>query len=243
MPSNKKARSRKKKSTPLSPDTPTLTPLGRFSVLPRELRDHIYFQICNKGSPFEFPNYSQARAYKDRRKWLGKGLSMLGLSKAIREEFSMVLFSKGIFKVYSSSWKSETPRSEIPFVDDVSNIVISHISATGMDPVSYFVETSKKRNTCTIELRGCGPRPLQRLMSSPIMHSLAGLKGFKTVQLTFFSHVNDWVHWSRLEFDTLVLRISSALEPTLGSFKVTHGIRESGESRFWDQSVTFHPRQ
>ena len=262
MPSNKKNPSRTKKSTP------PLTPLGRFAVLPRELRDHIYFYICNNKSPFDFPNYSSERTnHKDRRKWLGKGLSMLRVSTAIREELSMVLFSKGIFKVYESSWRRGTLRSEIPFVDHISNIVISldlyallyafskssplsdneeeNISKTQVDAISYFGETSRKRNTCIIEFRLGGRRfgeeELRQLLSSPVMHALAGLTGFKTVQLTLFTRLYDWVEGSCPETDPWVLDISRALESTLGSFTITHEIRAIDAYRFLDQRVTFHP--
>ena len=177
----------------------------------------------------------------------------------------MVLFSKGVFKVYESSWRRGIPRSEIPFVDDISNIVISmdlyellhlfsgssslshngeeNISNTKVDAISYLGETSRKRNTCIIEFRTCREnyaRKLAQLLSSPAMHALAGLKSFKTVQLTFFTRADNWVEGTCPETDPWVLAISSALEPTLGSFTITHEIRGSGARNIWDQHVTFH---
>ena len=82
---------------------------------------------------------------------------------------------------------------------------------------------------------------------------MSQLTGFKTVQLKFSTMVDYWVktrtpfniresinnYGTCLGFDTLVLQISSALQPTLGSFTVTHG-RYS--SMWWCQDVTFHPQ-
>lgn len=168
----------------------------------------------------------------------------------------MVLFSKGVFKVYEYSWQSGTLRREIPFVDDISNIVISldlywlfpvfsgsfplskdgeeSFSNTRVDAISYFGETSRKRNTCIIEFRCGGERAFSRLLSSPTMHALTGLTGFKTVQLTFHTG-------TCLETDAWVLVISNALEPSLGPFTITHEIPACMPPCFQDKHVTFHP--
>ena len=178
----------------------------------------------------------------------------------------MVLFSKAVFKIHEASWQCGPLRNEIPFVDHISNIVMSlnifellkvssrssslsdngkeKIPNFGVDAISYFGETSRKRNTCIIEFRDCrewlGGRYFPRLLSSA-MHALAGLTGFKTVQLSFLTRVCNWVEGTCPEVDPWVLDLSSALESTLGSFTITHEIRAYGAQWFWDYHVIFHP--
>lgn len=118
---------------------------------------------------------------------------------------------------------------------------------------SHFTGTSVMRNTCVVQLDAQGPIALSALLSSPLMHAMSQLTAFKTVQLRFSSLGMFWLksgpfatpdnistqvhrHGTCLGFDTTVLQISSALEPTLGSFTVKGGIDGSGG---WYQDVKF----
>ena len=202
---------------PATPKSSNFTPLGHFSLLPREIRDEIYSHICRQGSPFEFKDYDSSLC-QHRRRWRGQGLSMLQVSRAIREEFSIVLFSKGVFRIWDSTCQPRTQYSKIPFMDQISNIEISldllHMfhesesdpwrllslykgdspsSATDMGEMSYFRVTSATRNICTVRLHRCGPKTLSLLLSSPVMHALSQLKNFKTVRLTYSSHASYWL--------------------------------------------------
>lgn len=202
---------------------------------------------------------------------------MLRVSKAIREEYRAVLFSKGIFAMSHPFHSHEIQRRDVPFIDDISNVKISlnlqplflkyavdpqsvlalsekgYLSTVKVAPLSYLNGVSIKRNTCIIDIFGCRPATLLLLPSSSVMDTLSQLKGFMTVQLAFFGSVDNWPNREELRylgqvsdscagFDTLVLRISSALEPTLGPFTVTERIRASDEPKRWRKYVTFHPQ-
>lgn len=204
---------------------------------------------------------------------------MLQVSNAIREEFQAILYSKGVFDMGYGLCK-QIQRSDIPFVNEILNVTItvilhamSNLCKSQLDgfwsdeeeaeppldpilepePVSHFTGTSIMRNACVIELNTRGPTALSALLSSPVVHAISQLIGFKTVRLVFFTMVDYWVetrtpvniresinnHGTCLGFDTLVLQVSSALEPALGSFTVTRG-RDSNMR--WCQDVTFHPQ-
>ncbi len=248
-----------------------LESLGTLSTLPRELRDEIYSYMCNQRCPYEF--------LENGTKWCGLGLSMLKVSKAIREEFLTVLYTKGVFVIHRYWYVLKIRRTDIPFFNDISNIQISldlsdilfeihpvdeeefhmneiqHRSAIKGRPVSYFTGTSIMRNTCTISLNECSPEMLLPLLKSREFYAMSQLTGFKNVQLRFSADANDWLKLKTPQpvreefhklgtcpgFETMVLRTSSALERTLGSFTVTRG-RWTDDSETWDQHVTFHPQ-
>ena len=236
-------------------------------MLPRELRDEIYSHVCSEGSAFQF-NYGRL-ARGGRCKWQGSGLPMLQVSRPIREEFMIVLFSKGVFKVTHTPWYDWIQLGDFPFMDDISNIEFflclplefrgfeELLSATKVQAVPFFSETSKIRNVCIVKLNYCGPTALSMLLSSPIIHNLSQLTGFKTVQLKFYSRPRQWSQKGSAQsqseeairglgtcpaFDTLVLQISCALEKALGSFTITCEKRPYIESETWKQCVTFHPQ-
>lgn len=277
MLSKKEARALRKKLTsrPLkdvgklaTSNASNFTPLGKLSILPRELRDEIYSHVCSEGFSYDLGIGS---GRKGSQIWRGLGLSMLQVSNAIREEFQAVLYSKGVFDIGYNSGSIQIKRRDIPFVNDILNIKITVIlhpdcesQADGFwsneeeeplfepEPVSHFTGTSIMRHTCVIELKTQGPTALKALLSSPVVNAMSQLTGFKTVQLKFSTTVDYWVQsWTFvvresiydygtcLGFDTLVLQISSALEPALGAFTVTRG-REC--YMWWYQDVTFHPQ-
>lgn len=125
-------------------------------------------------------------------------------------------------------------------------------SAMKAEPVSFFTGTSVMRKVCVIELCDCRPTSILTLLSWPLMHAMRQLTGFKTVELIFFTDADHWLDeetpqhirqtfYSRGTcpgFDTMVLRIISALEPSLGSFAG----RRLDKTRPWTQRVTFHPQ-
>ena len=85
------------------------------------------------------------------------------------------------------------------------------------------------------------------------MDAMAQLTGFEVVKLAFCTDADSWLEfgtpWDVKEkfrnlktcpgFDTVVLRISRALEPSLGAY--TTGGR-SDRLQYWTQQVTFHPQ-
>ena len=261
----------KEAHNPASSPVSNLESLGLFSILPRELRDEIYGLVC-KFYQFEPPYVASIYKRGGFIKWYGCGLPMLQVSKAVREEFFLIFCSKGIFEFLNPMFVDKIQPIDIPFVDCISNIKIgTYLVPDGNgcydryrgtfslkpEPVSFFGGTSMTRNICMIELYNCGPRTLSGLLSSPLMHALSLLTGFKTVQLSFFTDMQQWLKWDAGEsilnavhdfgtcpgFDVLVIRISTALEPTLGAFTVTREMAPYKQVwQRWSSHVTFHPQ-
>ena len=259
---------------PPTPNFAALAPLGTLSILPRELRDHIYSYVCNQAHPYCFVNNSR---YGLRSKWRDCNYPMLRVCKAIREEFLAFVCSKRFFEISHLPFGLETQRSDIPFLTDISKVIINLdleymsddfkswleedpspsdgqtlLSAIKAEPVSFFTGTSIMRKKCVLDLFDCRPTSLLTLLSSPLMHAMCQLTGFTTVQLDFSTNADHWLkketpqhirqtfyrRGTCLGFDNMVLRIISALEPSLGSFS---GSRFN-KTRPWIQRVTFHPQ-
>lgn len=236
--------------------------------------------MCNLNSFYGYGYWFGGRFPNNRHKWLGYDLPMLQVSRTIREEFRTILCSRGKFEIDYSCSNVVITRKDIPFLNDISNILLNldtyllsddyHslwetsdgswdeqiLSATKAEPISYFSGTSIKRNTCIITLDRCEPTGLTPLLSSPALHAMSQLTGFKTVQLKFCTHANNWLKQNTPQhireafhesgtcpgFDDLVLQTSCALEPSLGPFSITRG-RWMSPHAFWDQRVTFRPRE
>lgn len=127
------------------------------------------------------------------------------------------------------------------------------LSIIKAEPVSFFSGTSIMRKVCVIELFDSRPTSLLTLLSSPLMHAMCQLTGFTTVQVVLSTRADHWLKDNTLEpirqmflrlgtcpdFDIMVLRIISALEPSLGPFA---GSRVD-KTTPWNQHVTFHPQE
>ena len=187
-----------------TPDCSSPTPFGTLSILPRELRDEIYRHLLNR----QWPYYFNDSHYGDIRKWMGDGLFMLSVCKAIREEFLTVLCSERFFELHHYSLSDKIQHSDIPFLYMISNVIIGldvypmsdntnkfEPSITKPEPISFFNGTSVMRNVCLIELYRCMPGSLLSLLKSPLMHAMSELTGFKTVRLTFSTYKLDWLEY------------------------------------------------
>lgn len=200
---------------PSIPKPATLAPLGTLSILPRELRDHIYSHVCDQGYSYSFMGYSR---YQHRYLWMEFNFPMLRVCRAIREEFFGSLFSNRFFEIKHHVFSLETQRSHIPFLNDISKVRFvldlyymsddfksylqavpspsderELLSAIKAEPVSFFTGTSVMRKECVIELCNCRPTSLLTLLSSPLMHAMCQLTGFTTVQLDFSTYANRWL--------------------------------------------------
>lgn len=156
---------------PAKPNVIPLTALGTLSILPREVRDEIYSQVCKQEYWYldegTWLSYRQSNSF-----WNGQSLPnlpILRVCKVIREEFLPVLYYEGAFEINQSSFSPKTQRSDIPFVNEISNIkivlslvqgVVPYANGSPSDswgglwsragPVSYFTGTSVTRNACMV---------------------------------------------------------------------------------------------
>ena len=256
-------------NNPAIPIPTPLANLGTLSILPREIRDEIYRNACNQDGSYLFNVQGYMSRFEDHepnycKKWEIESISMLQVCKVIRKEFFSVLCSEGVFEI--SCHRDKVRRSDIPFMKDISNIYFvlnmwldrsssvqhSPLSTMEAGPVSFFTGTSITRKKCVIGIDWCTPKSLL-ILGSPLMDVMAQLTGFKTVKLVFFADSDSWLEfgtpWDVKEsfrnlktcpgFDTVVLRISKALERALGTY--TTG-EVSDRPQYWTQSVVFHPQ-
>jgi len=194
-----------------------VSPLGTLSILPRELRDEIY-RLIVAGEEREH-TFKQKNEYKNRRlngqsrkKWTGD-LAILESSTPIRQEGLAMLYAQGYFRIYDYL-TFQYDRSDIPFVDHLSNIGLAfdvHIDDDAWlvecrilpeefddilcektaAPISFFTGTDTLRNSCVIRLTSCSPK-LTLLLESPFFHAITQLTGFNSVTLAFHSDKGIW---------------------------------------------------
>lgn len=201
-------------SNPRMPASTCPTPLGTLSILPREVRDEIYRHVCGHKyyltSPFDPGPYF---------KWRTNDLATLPTvapSKIICQEFLAALFAETIFGIHDTACIGNKPwrRDEIPFIDQVQNIVYSRsliarsdeeYEEKGLVPyweneklsnlyagtVAFFTGTEVLRKSCVIELSGLGPKAML-IFKSPFIDALERLTGFKTVTLKLTTYYDEW---------------------------------------------------
>ena len=102
------------------------TPLGTLSILHRELRDEIYRYVYNhKHLLTPYPKTSRLKWQSYNETILD--LSMLAVSKIIRQEFLVVLHAEGEFIIWEEPFVKEWfpqawTRNEIPFIRQIQNV-------------------------------------------------------------------------------------------------------------------------
>lgn len=185
------------------------------------------------------------------QKWEIENLSMLQVCKVIRKEFLTVLCSEGVFEM--SCHSNKIRRSDIPLVKDISNIYFVLNVMMDRSPSvtkSRLTGTSVIRNKCVVEINWCTPKSLS-ILGSPLVDAMAQLTGFKTVELVFLTDADNWLQfgtpWDVKEsfrnlktcpgFDTVVLRISKALERSLGTYTTSGNL---DKPQYWTQSAVLH---
>ena len=183
------------------------TPLGTLSTLPRELRDEIY------GYVHDHVYYTSVSMY-DGGKWRSlenksSGLSMMKLSKAIRQEFLTVLYAQAVFvlegfeRFDGTAWE----REKIPCIDQIMNVryiaslgstvhmLIYDLNSTirnghhakfiperSAKPIEFFAGTEVMRKSCSIELSFTTPWDMH-ILQSPFINATKALTGFKIITL------------------------------------------------------------
>lgn len=249
-----------------------LTPLGTLSIFAREARDEIYRHVCKQEYWYleegTWLSYRQSNSF-----WKGQRLHklpILQVCKTICEEFLPVLCSEGEFEINQSSFSYKTQRSDVPFVNEISNIKIvlsltqgaihytdgspnswgSLWSSAG--PVSFFTGTSVMRNTCVVKLSECTPLTLLLLKSS-LMLAISQLTGFKTVRLILSTGPDYWLKGDTPEDVREIFRgldTCPAFDTIV--FRISHALGPAlgsfttggrlNEPTRWTQYVTFHPQ-
>lgn len=245
-------------SGPTMSEPDDLASLGTLSVLPRELRNHIYSHVCSP-SYYYTAWYDKSRL-TDRQIWYGDSEDSLSLlvSKTMHAEYRSVVYSEGFFEIDRFAFSDEIQRNYMPFVNDICNVSIildldhpherrispsyedQRISSIRAEPVSYFTCGLRLRRKCILELRNYSRNALL-LPQSPLLRAISQLLAFKTVQLVFSTKPRYWdkdmePHES---LKLIIHGISCALQPALGSFTV-HA--DSDEPYPWFQYVKFHPQ-
>ena len=196
-----------------------LTLLGTLSILPRELRDGIYRHVHNHRY------YLTPYPRTSRLKWQPYdnavlSLSMLAVSKTIRQEFLAIIHAEGEFIIWEEPFVKEWfprawTRNDIPFIRQIQNVELftsvhawsrDFYIANGMDysrendtslktdavAISFFTGTEILRKTCIIKfVRPWAPGMIQ-MLESPFFDVLKNLTGFATVVLQVLSYEGNW---------------------------------------------------
>lgn len=226
---------------PLDPrPTPSITPtpLGTLSTLPRELRDEIYGHVISQ-------TYNSTIHPLDANlKWSGyahwsEELPTIQLSKAIRQEFLTILFSKTefIFDYLSPARMTVWKREGSPFIDQILSvafIIYPRDRAERMaKSVEFFTGPEILRNKCYIGLYLIAPSEVLGTHSS-VTTAIKGLIGFKIITVRL--HLVDGQ--LAANYGDIANALRSELEPSLGPSIIT--------GRDWDKGVgselTFRPR-
>lgn len=195
-------------------NTETLKPLGDLSILPREIRDEIYQHVFSKTyrafysasiirpASYDMPDRS---SLTDREPWSGSNLSILRLSKAIKDEAMPLLYSKATFCFYESLDEHECEkflrRSNVD-INDVANRMTNTKLFLDMTfdpqrdypwifydfapagPLQFFQETSITRKSILIGLTLDGPGCLaMKWKGTSLFRAIKQLSGFETVTL------------------------------------------------------------
>lgn len=197
----------------------THKPLGILSTLPRELRDEIYRLVYNH--IYYLTPYPKA----SRLKWQSYdetvlSLSMLAVSRSIRQEFLAILQAEGEFIVWEEPFaKKWFPRAwardDIPFIRQIQNVEFltsvhdwsqgfyiandmdysredSTILKTEAAAISFFTGAEVLRKTCVIKfVRPWAPEMIE-ILQSPFFDVVKNLTGFETVVLKVVSNERDW---------------------------------------------------
>ncbi len=151
-------------------NTTMLKPLGDLSVFPREIRDEIYRHV--------FPSSKRYRAFYSasicrpaiRQEWVGSDLSILRLSKAIKDEAISLLYSEGTFcfrDCVNPDYIHALRHPNADVIDRMTNIELFHdaiyvpewemLAATkpycaGAGPLEFFQGASVMRKSIHISL-------------------------------------------------------------------------------------------
>ena len=196
-------------------------------------------------------------------------MSILRLSKAIKDEVMPLFYSEKTFCFYYSPPYEEGtplhPKTDITvrlmnvtlFYEandyDRDHETLTHYFAR-VGPLQFFRGATIVRHSIIVELHlreWSGDDTVT--IGSPLFRGLEQLTGFKTVTITFA--VKEWMdteQWEKLYagFEPLLSAMSKVLEPTLGSCSATSELvsREGGcpgedtVSWFSLRGITFHPR-
>ena len=232
----------------LVPASTGRTPLGMLSVLPRELRDKIYWHVQEK--EYNVWGVSSPYYYYKQLSRITPHLPTVTLSKIIRRESLVVLHAKAVF-VFQEDYDYYI-RSGIPFIDRFQNLkYYTPVNCVNWElrakPISFFTGTEVLRNSCSIKFLAL-PQDEIELLRSPLIGALKNLTGFKTVSVKLKEPKCDEEDRLRPEqkatcvgpyFGTEVV-IRNALEPSLGPSVMSEIGEEGRFDTHW--KLTFHPR-
>ena len=265
--------------------TQTVKSLGALSFFPREIRDEVYRHCLPKkrycwdsvldcaslydpNDPVVYGTMRYRRLHSKCKEWTKSNLSILSLSKDIKEEAMVWLYLNGTFCLYYNlnlMRAEQVPQH--PGTNNMTNFEISYGAAIDpemgsksygwMDggPLHLFGGDTVTRKSILVVLRLCEWWRYAAIMTvSPLLDALKQLTGFETVTLRLaFVEFGKWPNtdeWRMLYtgFGSVLEDMSMALEPTLGksSAMSEHLPEEIGpslhKSRKGIREVVFHPR-
>ena len=232
------------KTTPTNMETPK--PLGNLSLFPREIRDEIYGYIFPKKQYaalyFDGRSYFVENPHHYSQEWTESNLSILCLSKTIKEEAIALLFSKTVFRLHCST-RSEYKTNPRPLdVDWMTSIELFYNVDASVGPLDLFRGDTVRRMSILIDLRvrsSWDDDNITNLTASPLFDALKQLTGFEEVRLRFtINFCYDHDKPAPGTFEPAFRDMGVLLTPTLGNSSVMSRVPHSHS---WE--VVFHPRE
>ncbi len=252
------------------------SPLGNFSVFPREIRDEIYRHFFSESYSDWYCTVSRTHRQMANPYYLGSGrnsfsrssLSILCLSRAIKEEGKAVLYPQVMFSFY---FEMECPFEEVPphlstdnmtkirlFYDATQNLVwngLKDYGSAGAGQLCFFLGDTIMRKSILVDLElGGNWHDATEMTESPLFSALGQLTGFETVTLSLslgddeYGQWPDDGEWGELYagFGTVLGEMSKYLEPTLGRSSAMSERSPEAIGPWHPDSVirevVFHPR-
>ena len=197
-------------------NTKVLKPLGDLSVFPREIRDEIYRHVFPTSKKYRAfysssicrPAYYETPTAFKRKEWTGSNLSIMRLSKAIKDEAMALLYSEGTFCFHDCLFNPHginvLQHQNADAINRMTNVVLFYdatqvfedetFAATnpnydcaGAGLLGFFQEVSVMRKSILIVLvvfdYYAWKGDATAMVASPLFKVLRHLTGFQTVTL------------------------------------------------------------
>ena len=236
-------------TTPANP----VTPLGLFSRFPREIRDEIYRHILSKMYRPKYEPKVDDWFYVECKRNRRLTLSVLALSKTVKDEAMALLFSEATF-CYVGQIDSRLPdiaitnrmRSiEILFYDSLGPKLDDDRKTANFCAVLGLFQgdtITRKSILITFKQRSC----VTEMIMSPLLEALRELTGFKTVTLKLSSwdgfppEAAGQRERCYVGFGPSLNAMRKYLEPSLGTSVMSDPAFRKDD--FWSRQIMFHPQ-
>ena len=243
-----------------------LSSLGMLSALPRELRDEIY-KITLDDNTGECILYDPSDPLK---RLLNDYLEILHTSRAVRQEALATLHKYRAFRMEFADWSRYRGRSEVPFLDHISNVTLNcdldtddHVDEWPLLSDYAMIMHSTELKEGNVSLFPCAapfsfftgvqiPRKACTIvfinalrynapnLESPLFRAISNMTGFKTVTLS----IKEWKAWNELSVADIEYAKAEALKfsSALEPFLGPGTVSKMFANIYFKYKITYQPQ-